>query len=118
MNSESFIKLRYFMVQFWNINCGYFCVFLFFHNQGVSHSTNEAETPIPLQTLKDYVCYCRSTCNPILSEEAAKRLENFYVEVSDLSVFIVLKKLYFTNSNHRILVIIYSAIWQIFLVIF
>lgn len=46
--------------------------------------TIEGEAPIPLQKMKQYISYCRSMCNPILSEEASKKLENFYVEVHSM----------------------------------
>jgi len=38
------------------------------------------ETEIDLTFLKKYVTYCRSRCSPRLNEEAAKNLENLYVE--------------------------------------
>lgn len=36
---------------------------------------------IPLEKLKRYIRYCRSTCHPVLTSAAAKKLENFYLEV-------------------------------------
>lgn len=38
------------------------------------------ESEIDLDFLKKYVTYCRSRCSPRLNEEAAKTLENLYVE--------------------------------------
>eukprot|EP00923_Selenidium_pygospionis_P017409 GHVN01030637.1.p1 GENE.GHVN01030637.1~~GHVN01030637.1.p1 ORF type:complete len:761 (+),score=147.10 GHVN01030637.1:165-2447(+) len=45
------------------------------------NDTRNADGPIPVELLRKYLSYCRHTCSPRLSDQAAKRLENFYVEV-------------------------------------
>lgn len=48
-----------------------------------SGRTVQADGPIPIPKLRSYIAYCRSVCDPVLSEDAAKKLENFYVEVRE-----------------------------------
>eukprot|EP01056_Protomagalhaensia_sp_Gyna25_P005769 Protomagalhaensia_sp_Gyna_25__5768@NODE_839_length_2526_cov_6_081222_g661_i0_p1_GENE_NODE_839_length_2526_cov_6_081222_g661_i0NODE_839_length_2526_cov_6_081222_g661_i0_p1_ORF_typecomplete_len802_score160_18MCM/PF00493_23/5_6e94MCM_lid/PF17855_1/2_1e29MCM_OB/PF17207_3/2_4e26Mg_chelatase/PF01078_21/1_4e06Sigma54_activat/PF00158_26/0_0021MCM_N/PF14551_6/7_2MCM_N/PF14551_6/4_2AAA_5/PF07728_14/0_0087AAA_3/PF07726_11/0_017AAA_2/PF07724_14/0_016RuvB_N/PF05496_12/0_02Sigma54_activ_2/PF14532_6/0_051DUF39 len=40
---------------------------------------------IPAKLLRAYISYCRANCHPRLSPDAAKQLENFYVEVREKS---------------------------------
>jgi replicative DNA helicase Mcm len=43
--------------------------------------TTEKEAPIPKELLKKYIGYAKMNSQPRLSEEAAKRLEDFYLEM-------------------------------------
>ena len=47
------------------------------HTVGVS----EQEPPIPIDLLRKYISYAKTNSQPKLSEEAAKRLEEFYLEM-------------------------------------
>lgn len=48
-----------------------------------SGTGGSGEGPIPANTLRAFVSYCRANCHPRLSVEAAKKLENFYVEIRE-----------------------------------
>eukprot|EP00914_Ancora_sagittata_P022436 GHVO01044626.1.p1 GENE.GHVO01044626.1~~GHVO01044626.1.p1 ORF type:complete len:768 (-),score=146.52 GHVO01044626.1:116-2419(-) len=45
--------------------------------------TSTADGPVGVDKLKQYIKYCRQRCSPRLSAAAAKKLENYYVEVRD-----------------------------------
>ncbi|MEX2720147.1 MAG: LAGLIDADG family homing endonuclease [Candidatus Wukongarchaeota archaeon] len=51
------------------------------------HQTPEetAEPPITQDLLRKYISYARKNIHPILSEEAVKRLEDYYVQIRSLS---------------------------------
>lgn len=60
------------------------CFTLIFIQSGHPNaSSNSGEGPIEASVLKGYISYCRANCHPRLSADAAKRLENFYVEVRE-----------------------------------
>eukprot|EP01053_Blabericola_migrator_P000559 Blabericola_migrator_1__558@NODE_1138_length_5313_cov_213_148685_g774_i0_p1_GENE_NODE_1138_length_5313_cov_213_148685_g774_i0NODE_1138_length_5313_cov_213_148685_g774_i0_p1_ORF_typecomplete_len752_score123_99MCM/PF00493_23/2_1e03MCM/PF00493_23/2_4e93MCM_lid/PF17855_1/1_1e28MCM_OB/PF17207_3/1_1e27Mg_chelatase/PF01078_21/9_1e07Sigma54_activat/PF00158_26/0_00044AAA_3/PF07726_11/0_006AAA_5/PF07728_14/0_0073RuvB_N/PF05496_12/0_0092AAA_2/PF07724_14/0_015Sigma54_activ_2/PF14532_6/0_023AAA_32/PF13654_6/ len=46
---------------------------------------NTSDDFIAPKLLRAYISYCRANCNPRLSPDAAKQLENFYVEVREKS---------------------------------
>lgn len=48
-------------------------------------STTAPDHLIPPKLLRAYISYCRANCHPRLSQDAAKQLENFYVEVRERS---------------------------------
>lgn len=51
------------------------------HANLMTSQQNNNQNIIPLEKLRRYIKYCRSTCHPVLTSAAAKKLENFYLEV-------------------------------------
>eukprot|EP01127_Copromyxa_protea_P005303 TRINITY_DN1524_c1_g3_i1.p1 TRINITY_DN1524_c1_g3~~TRINITY_DN1524_c1_g3_i1.p1 ORF type:complete len:742 (+),score=152.45 TRINITY_DN1524_c1_g3_i1:29-2227(+) len=47
----------------------------------IAQSEAQSNAPIPLLTLKRYISYCKSKCEPRLSEEASEVLINKYVQM-------------------------------------
>eukprot|EP01055_Gregarina_sp_Pseudo9_P004631 Gregarina_sp_Pseudo_9__4630@NODE_481_length_2738_cov_16_530937_g453_i0_p1_GENE_NODE_481_length_2738_cov_16_530937_g453_i0NODE_481_length_2738_cov_16_530937_g453_i0_p1_ORF_typecomplete_len816_score278_55MCM/PF00493_23/2_2e03MCM/PF00493_23/3_3e93MCM_lid/PF17855_1/3_3e28MCM_OB/PF17207_3/1_3e25Mg_chelatase/PF01078_21/1_8e06Sigma54_activat/PF00158_26/0_00093MCM_N/PF14551_6/36MCM_N/PF14551_6/0_12AAA_5/PF07728_14/0_0056AAA_3/PF07726_11/0_012RuvB_N/PF05496_12/0_02AAA_2/PF07724_14/0_024DUF3987/PF13148_6/ len=54
-------------------------------NAGTGASSTSPDQVIPPKLLRAYISYCRANCQPRLSPDAAKQLENFYVEVREKS---------------------------------
>ena len=50
------------------------------------HSRGGGEMVIPPEKLKKYIIYAKKTCKPKLSDEAIKKIEDFYVELRSMVV--------------------------------
>lgn len=66
--------------------CGSTCVKIRLHTLFFLQGSGQSDVnnaPISLDLLKGYIRYCRANCHPKLALDAAKKLENFYVEVRE-----------------------------------